>query len=348
MKYHIVAVGAIALAAGILLSGIGIAVSMARTEQLISGLDLTDQTDAPSGKIRGIFIESSDAAVTVQQGDTFSVEAKNISVSHYSVTLEEEMLRIQYDVGEATDWKWWIRSHIQLNPFLKMPSGEIVVTLPAQSYQMLGAAVELGDCRITDFSGSTVSVDSQCGDVTLEQVDATACTVDADLGDVTMTDISIAGMLQLTDHCGDVTLRNTQVDRLCSVELQMGDMTSTNLRFGTLELDSDMGDVTLASAQQIRKEDNSQNQLTLDMGDLIIRDSTLYHTKMELDAGDLAVQKASLLGDSSVTVDMGDVSLYLKGCREEYAVLPKSYGAGAKNTIVVSQDMGDLQVSFTE
>ncbi len=329
MKLHI-CLGICFCGAGLLLGGIGLAYNAYRAQNYTEQLSLTTRTEVLETPCHSVLVEAENADVIVRQGEQYTVQAENIVSDAFQIQAEDDILTIRQTESSYTDlhgWRQWVASHIQLNPFVQYPRATITITLPEDVYQMVGVSASLGTCHVSDLTASTLSIENDCGDVTLERVETKACTAALDLGDLQLTDVAVDGRLYLIQDAGDLT--------------------ADVLTFGALEVDSEMGDVTFTDAVQTETQDGDA-QLTLEMGDLTFRSSTLYRANLTLEMGNLMAQETAFLGDSYMDLEMGDVSLLLRGSPSAYAVVSDAYGGQAENTIYLNQEMGERTVRFTE
>lgn len=345
MKPWIIA-GLCCMGAGLVLGTAAIAAGAFNQSRYLKNLDLIDQTDTPEEEFHSVIIDAEYADITIQPGETVSVEAKYIEADTYSVTVQDDILQIQQEY----QWKnKWYR-HFQLGP-ISVPRSKIIVTLPEESYQAIAVGASCGDCNISDLTASTISVDADCGKCVIQNVDAASCTVICNLGDVTIADSTIDGTAMLDADCGEITLEEMTIGNVCKVEADLGDVNLTDVTCGSSEITLDCGSLTMTDCTETDKDKDSTAALSL--GDLNLKNCTLYQLSCELDCGSMDVRRTALYGNTVITADLGDIDLNLLGKKSDYNVISSfadSDYSNSKNVVEIAgdSDMVDVSVSFTE
>lgn len=376
-------VGLCCIGAGMICSAAGIAAGALNQERYLKKLDLVDKNDTITEQFHSVLIDADYAEVTVQPGDTASVTAKYIDDETYSVTVENDVLQVQQKQKGFRD-QWYRFVNIGS---ITVPTAKITVTLPEEKYQAIGVSANLGDCKITGLSVSTLSVDADCGMCTIQSVDAASCTVicnmgdmeisdstvsgtatlDADCGKITLEQTEIGGACKVTNamgdvrmtsvtcdsneielDCGKVTMEQTEMNGICKVTNAMGDVSLTSVTCGSSEMKLDCGALTLIDFQETNK--TAKSSFTLDMGDMDVEDCVLYNADMTLNCGDLEVDHTPLYGDTKIDMDMGDLDLNLRGKKTDYSIeysFAAGSGGSASNCIVVEMDEYTVDVDVS-
>ncbi|MFR4476512.1 MAG: DUF4097 family beta strand repeat-containing protein [Ruminococcus callidus] len=109
-------------------------------------LHLTDQTDTPSENFTAIQVALEDADLTVQTGESVSVEAENISADCYDVTVRDGVLRIEQRSNDLNQY-----TLIHLGGF-SIPTAKITLTLPEENYKSMDISASYGDCTVDGIS----------------------------------------------------------------------------------------------------------------------------------------------------------------------------------------------------
>ena len=87
--------GVCLIGAGVLCCTAAIGAGALNQQRYREKLHLTDQTDAPSENFTAIQVALEDADLTVQAGDSVSVEAENVSADCYDVTVRDGVLTLR-------------------------------------------------------------------------------------------------------------------------------------------------------------------------------------------------------------------------------------------------------------
>lgn len=345
MKPWIIA-GLCCMGAGIVLSTAAIAAGALNPSRYVKKLDLIDQTDTPEEAFHSVIIDAEYADITIQPGETASVEAKYIDADTYSVTVQDDILQIQ----QKYQWKnSWYR-HFQFGP-ISAPMSKITVTLPEESYQAIAVGADCGNCSISDLTASTISVDADCGKCVIENADTASCTVICNLGDVTISNSTIDGTAMLDADCGEITLEQTTIGNACKIEADLGDVNLTDVTCAWSEIALDCGSLSMTDCTETKKDEEST--LTLSLGDLDLKNCTLYQLSCELNCGSMDARKTALYGKTTITAELGDIDLNLLGRRSDYNVISSfadSYHSDSENVVEIAGDSEavDVSVSFTE
>ncbi|MGN1403612.1 MAG: DUF4097 family beta strand repeat-containing protein [Ruminococcus sp.] len=345
MKPWIIA-GLCCIGAGVVLSTAAIAAGALNPSRYVKKLDLTDQTDTPEEEFHSVIIDAEYADITIQPGETVSVEAEYIEADTYSVTVQDDMLQIQ----QKYQWKnSWYR-HIQLGP-ISAPIPKITVTLPEESYQAIAVGTDCGKCSISGVEMSTLSIDADCGECTIQDVDAASCTIICELGDVTIDNSTISGTAMLDADCGEITLEQTTIGNACKIEADLGDVNLTDVSCAWSEITLDCGSLAMTDCKETDKDKDST--ITLSLGDLDLKNCTLYQLSCELECGSMDAVSTALYGNTVITAELGDIDLNLLGRRSDYNVISSfadSYHSDSENVVEIAgdSDVVDISVSFTE
>lgn len=123
------------------------------------------------------------------------------------------------------------------------------------------------------------------------------------------------------------------------VEVNMGNITLSCITARTMDLSSDMGNVTLSGCTALEKADCSS-----DMGDIAVDGSYPCTLKLESDMGNIsaAITGASADYGMSLSADMGAVTLNGETVNNSYTA-PRS-----RYSLTAQADMGNVTVDFTD
>lgn len=342
MKPWIIA-GLCCAGAGVIISVAAIAAGALNQSRYLKNLDLIDQTDTPEDPFHSVIIDAEYADVTIQSGETVSVKAEYMEADTYSVTVQDDMLQIQ----QKYQWKnSWYR-HFRLGP-ISVPTAKIIVTLPDDAYQIISAASDYGDLKLSDLTASTVSADVDCGNCVIQNTDTASCTVSCDVGNITISDSTIDGTAMLDADCGDTALEQVQIGNVCHINADLGDVTLKDVTCASSEIDLDCGDLTMTDYKETEK--HTESTITLSLGDMDLKNCTLYHLSCDMNCGSIDAKKTALYGNTVITSDLGDIDLNLLGKKSDYCVISSfsgDYSTDSKNIVEIDGD-DDVNVSFTE
>lgn len=336
------------LCAGAICCGAAVHAGALDQKRYMKMLDLTDYTDTPDGAFSSVLMDVESADVTVQNGSALSVAAKNVPEDSYSVTVENDTLHIQLS---SNNEPWYSFTRFGFHPF-SAPRAKITVTLPDAEYQAVAVANSAGDCTVSGISVSTLSLDMDYGDCQLQSVTAASLTAVNKAGELTISDSSVSGTASLVLNYGDLTAKNTEVQNLCKVKNDAGDINLTDFSCGSSEMELEYGDLKLKKFTETDKTKSSA--FTLSDGDVRCETSTLWNSSFDMDFGDIQTTDTALYGNTAISMDYGDVRLNLHGSNADYNV-GYSYAAGSLNgsspnqiAITGDQTLMDSSVTFTE
>lgn len=352
MKPWIIA-GLCCVGAGVILCTTAISVGALNQSRYISKLNLTDQTDTPDEAFTSVLVDVQKANVTIEKGDSVSVTATNIDTDHYSVSIQNNILQIHQEFRWTENWMSWI----QIGP-IGVPTAEITITLPESAYRAIGVSSDFGDCTIQDMETSTLTLETNTGNCTISNVVAESCTTSGDLGDLTLENSTINGTAMLQMDTGDMFLQQLDIRRVCSIESDLGNVELTDISCGSTDIALDCGNLDMTNVTET--DADSKSALSLDLGDIVLDNCTLFQTTCELDTGDFTTKHSELTdttlstdcGDiettdtalidrTEITVDVGSIRLNLRGEESDYLVLNSFAGSSANsanNVIVIEGD----------
>lgn len=334
--------GVCLIGAGVLCCTAAIGAGALNQQRYREKLHLTDRTDTPSENFTAIQVALEDADLTVQTGESVSVEAENISADCYDVTVRDGVLRIEQKNSTLDQY-----TLIHLGGF-SVPTAKVTLTLPEENYKSMDISASYGDCTVDGISAQTFSANLDCGDGTFQNISTENYTAKSSYGDLQLSDSEVKDSLSVEADSGSVTFARIDIRNRCQVQDDFGDVEMNAVTCGVAEMTLDSGSLTLNRFETTDQE--SSSILRLDFGDLTCIRSKLWNGEFSLDCGDIQTEKTALYGGTNIELDFGNADLNLLGTSSDYSVgkfLTGSAKSGGGNVISISGD-SDANVTFTE
>lgn len=191
-------------------------------------------------------------------------------------------------------------------------------------------------------------------DLSFENLTAEKAEFDLDFGKLELSDLS-AKNIKVSMDSGDCSMSNITADDL-AVSNDLGKTTLDGAKLKTLELKADSGDVSITGVSM------DYGDLKLDLGKLTAKEVSSKGLKVENDSGDINLQ-GTLLGTTDINCDMGKVTVNPGASKDQFnydldadlgsvsigedkASGSLSLSNGAKNTMKITSNMGDINVNF--
>lgn len=338
--------GLCCLGASVICSTIAVASGALDRERYVEKLNLTDISDTITEPFSSVLVDAYDANIILKPGKSAEVDAESVSASEYTVQIVDDTLQIEQK--SKSKYPWNRRFQIGI---ITAPQAAITVTLPEGTYRTIAVSTGMGNCTAAGLTASTISMDVDCGTCSLESVTAASCTIDCDMGDCSISDSAVSGTAAISMDCGNLELSGVEIGKICRMENSMGDIDASNVTCGSSEATLDCGSLTLTN--YVETDETEESTFTLDMGDMQLKKSVLYGADIALDCGDLKTDDTALNANTSISVDLGDIRLNLRGKSSDYQVLKTFTSNGEKNNgNVISIDADevtvDISVTFTE
>lgn len=334
--------GVCLIGAGVLCCTAAIGAGALNQQRYREKLHLTDRTDTPSENFTAIQVALEDADLTVQTGESVSVEAENISADCYDVTVRDGVLRIEQRSNDLNQY-----TLIHLGGF-SIPTAKITLTLPEENYKSMNISASYGDCTVDGISAQTFSANLDCGDGTFQNISTENYTAKSSYGDLQLSDSEVKDSLSVEADSGSVTFARIDIRNRCQVQDDFGDVEMNAVTCGVAEMTLDSGSLTVNRFECT--DEDASSIFTLDFGDFICIRSKLWNSDISLDSGDIRTEKTALYGATTINLDFGSASLNLLGTSGDYSVghlLAGGTVSGGGNVISISGD-SDANVTFTE
>lgn len=155
-----------------------------------------------------------------------------------------------------------------------------------------------------------------------------------------------------------IELKNQNADSVLFVKNNMGNVFISKLKFATLSIDCNLGNLDLEDIQSYVK-----TTLSVDAGNIDVTDSICSNNDFENNTGNITFD-GDLQNKSKISLNLGNVELSLNGAEETYgyhvkvglgnADVGENYvtnesitrNESAKNFMEVKNDMGNIDISF--
>ena len=273
--------GVCLIGAGVLCCTAAIGAGALNQQRYREKLHLTDQTDTPSENFTAIQVALKDADLTVQTGESVSVEAENISADCYDVTVRDGVLRIE-------------------------------------NYKSMDISASYGDCTVDGISAQTFSANLDCGDGTFQNISTENYTAKSSYGDLQLSDSEVKDSLSVEADSGSVTFARIDIRNRCQVQDDFGDVEMNAVTCGVAEMTLDSGSLTVNRFECT--DEDASSVFTLDFGNFICIRSKLWNSSISLDSGDIRTEKTALYGATTINLEFGSASLNLLGTSGDYSV----------------------------
>ena len=227
--------------------------------------------EEPFSNIR-IEVDTSDVRFALSEDGNCKVVCRQRDDMPHSVAVVNGTLTVQFE-----DEREWY-DHIGI--FFE--SGEVVIYLPASTY-------------------NSVVIETDTGDVEMKDLHLQSLLLESDTGDVTLTAVHVESELRFKTDTGDITYTNSTCKRL-SIEVDTGDIALQGVIVTEdIRIQSDTGDVELNAC------DASTLDIKTSTGDVSGRLLSPKTYVVDTSTGDVRVPNSSTGGVCSIKTSTGDI-----------------------------------------
>ena len=328
-------VGCILLGAGILLCGagfVGMGCNLNTFTYPRGGEPVAVSSFVVKDAVDSIEIHASMGDVKIERASAANPEEVEFVLAEkvYEVVVQHGLLLVMpqdsYTATGQNGWNWYQLLNLHSNR-----DWDVTIRVPEKLLDSVFVETSMGTVDLSDLQAGSVTVQGDMGDVTLDNVSASeSMTVTQSMGRVTMENCQ-GGTLLLENDMGDTDVANGSFTE-GQITASSGSVGVAGSDFTTLAVDNDMGDVTLVSTQV-----SGAASCTVNMGSI------------DLDA--------FASPDITLSADSGNVTGTIAGRQEEYQIaVDTDMGSsnladqmtGGPNTLEVTTDMGNIELTFEE
>lgn len=301
------------LIGGIVLTGISIAAGAWNPTKYAKAMNLKDRYFEVTEPFTSIDCQTDVMDVTIQQteGDTCTISATNLPDQQIHVTVEDGTLCIDTK-SEKKNWYQYFQFGIA------RPSSELTISLPTAIYETVTLDSDVANIHVNALKADIISMENDTGDFFLQNITCKNLSVSNDVGDVSLEQVQVREQLYIEQDTGNLEMQNCISNGSGTITIDVGKLQITDTKLVQTELESDVGDV-------------------------ILKDCTLYNNcKITNDVGDttctLYAEKDSCSVDAET--DVGDI--LVNGEKSGYRI------PNAMNTLTIRTNTGDIRVDFKE
>ncbi|MDE6004707.1 MAG: DUF4097 domain-containing protein [Oscillospiraceae bacterium] len=244
--------------------------------------------------------------------------------------------------------------------FFDFVTSQIKITLPEQEYQQVMIKLNIGNCYIShlqcdifdfifdvgDCKIDNLQVQNDCninsgtGSIQLQDSHAGKTNLKCDIGDCNLENFETE-YLEIQSGTGEVRLKQITTQNYFSVDSSIGDVYAENLTCsGNTRLEVNTGDCNIQNS-------NFSGDVT---GSFNIGDVEFNHIKLEGnldltgDTGDITVQIIDNPDNYGLNCETGVGDIYLNHVKTKQLATSQN----AKYQIAIQNDLGDIEVNFSE
>ena len=251
-----------------------------------------------------------DFKIIQSKGKECTLEGRNIPKKALKVYVEDKTLNIELSLDKPKYWYY----HISFFNSIKSP--EFTLSLPKTVYDDVTIDLNLGKLSIENMNAKNITATCDCGDIKITGTASDYLEIDEDLGEVDLDNVSVKNKCNIESSCGNIKIKNSY-------------MYGNGLYMANL-------------------------------GDFDITESTITNGDWDIDCGDLSIKKSYLYGRNEIDIDLGSSDISLYGKAEDYSIVTDidvgdvkidgvkgvHYNPGAKNSLEINLDCGDVDINF--
>ncbi|MBD5142415.1 MAG: DUF4097 domain-containing protein [Ruminococcus sp.] len=307
------------------------------------------------------FESISDLDINLTEGEIYLQKGEKDSVCTVELINVSDSVEV-YSENETLYLKDEDSFHLQFFHFDVFNSAisQIKITLPEQEYQQVMIKLNIGNCYISDLQCDIFNLLFDVGDCKIDNLQVqNDCNVNSGTGSIQLQD-SHAGKTNLNCEIGSCHVENFETEYL-EVASGTGEMILNHITTENyFNLNSSIGDVYAENL--ICSGDTS---IEVNTGDCKIQNSDFSGTvTANFNIGEAEFTNLNLEGNLNLTSDTGDITLQIIGNPDNYGlncmtdvgdiylnhVKTKQLATSqnAKYQIAIQNDIGDIEVNFSE